>query len=195
MKTFFIILVSFCCIKSYAQGYTYPAHGYEDFKKNDTIIKSQCGTERYFSKKLKKRVVRKELKLVKLVDDVVLNKITIDSLLSILKTKSIKFEHETYEKNNHSIKKIIIHSEYIKYSLVIAIRKATLETYRGARLMSTYKLYCKKNAPESEIYAIDIDNNFFRDKVIKKISSKYQVYNNLALEDASYISDEIRIIF
>lgn len=185
----------FCCIKSYGQSFLFPAHSQEDFKKYDTIVKTQCGTAKYYSRKLKKRVVRKELELVKLVDDVVRKKIILDTLLSILKARSISCQYETYEKNNHSVQKVIIRSDYIKYSIVIAFSKATHETYCGARLVSTYKLFCKKDAPESEIYAIDIDYIFFRKKVIKEISSTYQAYNDLAIGDAGFISDEIRVIF
>lgn len=196
MRIFFtILLVSIYCIKSYGQGYIYPVHNLEDFKKYDTIVKSQCGTKRYYSKNLKKRVIRKELELVKLVDDVVINKVTIDSFFSIAIAKRLKFYCDTFQKNNHTIQRIVINSDYIKYSIVIAFSNSTLITYRGATLKSTYKLFCKKDAPESEIYAIDIDYNFFRDKVIKHISSTYQVYNDLGIGDARFISDEIRVIF
>jgi hypothetical protein len=195
MRTFLIILASFYCAESYTQDSTYPAHGNEEFKKFDIAIKSQCGIKKYYSKKLKKGIIKKELKLVKLVDDVVQKKETIDSLLSTLKAKSIKFQYETYEKNNHSIQKIYFQGEYLKFSIVKANNTKGDESYLGAAFKSTYRLYCKKNAPESEIYAIDMDIDFFREKVIKSITSKYQVYNVLNIGDASYISDNIRIIF
>jgi hypothetical protein len=195
MRVFFITVLSFCFVESFSQDSTSAINGNERFTYFDTLIKWQCGVEGYRSQKLKKRKINNELEIVRVINDVVLKKITIDSSLVILKNKAQNIYYDTFEKNGFIVKKILVNNEYIKYSLIDAAKKEGNENYVGAVLASTYDLYCKNFPNGKEIYGINIDINFFGKIVLKKIKCRYQITNNLALGDSGYIFDTIRVIF
>ena len=99
-----------------------------------------------------------------------------------------------YKKNGLDGTKMIINGTYIRFSVIYAVKENTQVGYLGATLKSTYELHCKSN-PLFIIPGVDIDVNFFREKVMKKITCRYQVFNDLELGAANYMANEFRFIF
>jgi hypothetical protein len=169
--------------------------GSKNFDHLYAAIKLECGSENgYRGIKLKDKKAKKDLWIVSIVNNMILGEISILEADSILKKKNIKPFIRPNNKPGYEAEHMIINGDYIKFSIISARIKGTNSKIIGATLRSTYELYCNPN-PLFTIPSVNIDIDFFKKKVMKKISCRYQVFNNLALGAASYMWDELHFIF
>ena len=169
--------------------------GSKSFDHCYSAIKSDCNSdEGYVGIKLKKKKIKKDLWITSIISDAINGKISFIGVDSILRTRNIKPFITNYEMPGFNANKMIINSDYITFALISATEKEPTKNYIGATLKSSYRLYCKSNL-QRYIEVIHFDVDFFRKKVMKKITCPYEVYEILALGDASFMWNELRFHF
>jgi hypothetical protein len=189
---FFFVLKSFYSFSQLAEP---SGMGSKNFDHLYAEIKTECGFENeYAGIKFKKKKIKKDLLIVRIVNKIMLAELTLQQADSILKRKGFKPFTNPYNQLGYDANKMIINGTFIKFSVISATKKEVPITFLGATLKSTYEIHCKSN-PLFIVPSVDIDVDFFRKKVMKKISCRYQVFNDLALGAASYMWNELHFIF
>jgi hypothetical protein len=195
MKYLIFIFLVLTSNRSFSQDSVTTGMGSKNFDHLYAAIKQECGYENeYAGVKLNKKKVKKDLWIVSIVNDIVLTKLSIEEADSILKKNGIKPFVQPYKKDGYDASKIIINGTYIKFSIISATKKEAPITFVGATLKSTYDIHCKSN-PLFVIPSVHIDVNFFKEKVMKKITCRYQIFNDLELGVANYMANELHFIF
>ena len=189
--TLFVLVSNYCI----SQDSIMAGMGSKNFDHLYEAIKGECGYEtEYSGVKFNKKKVKEDLWVVSIVDDIVGARLNIKEADSILKKRGIHTFVQPYNKSGYDASKITINGTYIKFSVISATRKDIPMTYLGATLNSTYQIHCKSN-PLFVIPSVDVDVDFFKDKVMKKITCRYQVFNNVDLGAAEYMWNELHFIF
>lgn len=195
MKILVFILLLLTSSYCFSQDSLTTGMGSRSFDHLYAAIKDECGyDDEYEVIKFKKNKVKKDLWIVRIVNDIVLAKVSIKEADSILERKGVNPIIQPYKKDGFDASKIIINGTYIKFSIILAKKKEADVTFIGATLKSTYDIHCKSN-PLFIVPSVHIDVGFFKEKVIKNITCRYQVFNDLELGMANYMMNELRFIF
>jgi len=195
MRYYFLGFLLICTELIAGQDTIATGMGSSNFQHCYWAISNQCGGDsQYTSIKFKRRKIKEELTLVSVVNDVMNKSLTIQEADSIFNAKELHPYYLKYEKDKYVIERIILNTEYIGYVIIIATEKNTGKMFLGATLKNSFDLYCK-SYPYNLINAIRIDVRFFKKYVMKKITCKFQVFDNLALGDAYHMWNELHIHF
>lgn len=195
MKHLIIVFFIINSGSSFSQDFTSSGMGSKNFDHLYKAIKQECGYENgYAGVKLKKTKIKKDLWIVSIVNEIMLAKLSIQDADSILKKRGIKPFVRPYNKTGYEVIHMIINGNYIEFSIISATEKKTPITYVGATLKSNYEIHCKPN-PLFVIPSVNIDVDFFRKRVMKKISCHYNVFNDLELGVANYMANKLNLIF
>lgn len=193
MKLFFTIILAVCVKSLLAQIPS--GMGSRNFDHLYAQIKAECGSEHdYKGVKLKKRKVKKDLWIVKIVNKVMTGGLTIQAADSVLKKRGVVHLGRKYRKGDYNAYHLTISGDYIHFEVISATSQDGIVTFIGATLRSTYEIHCSPN-PLFTIPLVDIDPDFFWNKVRKLITCRYQVFNDLELGAADYMATKLRFLF
>ena len=158
-------------------------------------IKAECGSEHeYKGVKMKKRKVKKDLWIVEIVNKVMTGGLTIRGADSVLKKRAVVHLGSSFRKGEYNAYQLTISGDYIHFAVMSATSQDGIITLIGAKLRSSYEIHCAPN-PLFTIPLVDIDPDFFREKVMKKITCRYQVFNDLELGVANFMATELNFHF
>ena len=194
MKFFLTIVFAVCLYSAFSQ---IPAEGMgsRNFDHLYAQIKAECGSEHeYKGVKLKKRKIKRDLWIVKVVNKVMTGGLTIQGADSVLKKKGVAHSGHGFRKGDYNAYRLTISGDYINFAVISATTQNGIVTYIGATLRSSYEIHCTPN-PLFTIPLVNIDPDFFKEKVMKKITCRYQIFDDLELGAANYMAIKLNFLF
>jgi hypothetical protein len=169
---------------SFSQGAKLSVSNKLEFDRLDSMIRHYCGErEGYIGVKMNRKEIKRDLQLVRLIDDLSNKKITLLELDSILKLSGLKPYFETHKTDQYNEQMLTFHGSYIRFNAFWAIANKDGKIYSGAVLDSEYTLYCK-GIPDVSITEVPIDVKFFKTKVVRQLTCNYEVNTRLRVGDA-----------